>query len=162
MVNRQLHELGLKLHPRLAHRVQEDEDGGHTFNGQKFSFVSTGLLVPTKHHERLGRDDRGDSEMTVESIANDLRTGRGLENPLNLGYHVGDHGGNVWIDEGHHRLEAALRAGTPVLPVVSNRDKWGAPSNAAGLVVPQGLKPDRYGWSPGTYDPEELVRGARR
>lgn len=82
------------------------------------AMVPTHSLVKYMEYDRTGRHDRGDSEAKINSIAEDLRKGgpTAMREPLWLSY---DHESKWgYLSEGHHRLEAALRAGVSHVPLM--------------------------------------------
>lgn len=166
MINRQLHELGKAQHPAIAERLSEDDDGNVTFNGMKFAFAHSSRVNAFKTHNRLGEHPKGslgNSQRIVAGIRDDLRTGVGLNNPLVLGYNVPKSA--LWLDEGHHRLEAAHKEGllVPVVGHSSNAVPTYSQNESLGALkvnLPDEVKPDQYGWSPSTADPSRLMGGS--
>lgn len=77
--------------------------------------VRTERLIPLMEHQRLGRDAQPHSSERVNEIRGDIRSGKGINNPIMVAY---DHA-NKWgvVGEGHHRLEAAMREGVSHVPV---------------------------------------------
>jgi hypothetical protein len=77
--------------------------------------VRTERLIPLMEHQRLGRDAQPHSSERVNEIRSDIRSGKGINNPIMVAY---DHA-NKWgvVGEGHHRLEAAMKEGVSHVPV---------------------------------------------
>lgn len=146
-------ELLHRLHPEFAQSVDEN---GLWRGSYPVALVNAHDLDPFRVQDRLGADDRGDSRSTIEDIANQLRHGSGLRNPIVL-----EHGlntGTTYIDEGHHRVEAAKSAGGLLLPTVAQVTEYGSDrGHRVGRI--RSLQPDAYGWFPRVADPNVVMRG---
>jgi hypothetical protein len=81
--------------------------------------VKTERLIPLMEHRRLGADAQPSSFNTVAGIRGDIKSGKGINNPIMVAY---DHANN-WgvVGEGHHRLEAAIAEGVSHVPVTVYR-----------------------------------------
>jgi len=81
--------------------------------------VRTERLIPLMEHRRLGADAQPSSFKTVAGIRADIKSGKGINNPIMVAY---DHA-NKWgvVGEGHHRLEAAMAEGVSHVPVTVYR-----------------------------------------
>ena len=77
--------------------------------------VRTERLIPLMEHRRLRGDAQPHSHQRVAEIRGDIRSGKGINNPIMVAY---DHA-NKWgvVGEGHHRLEAAMAEGVSHVPV---------------------------------------------
>lgn len=77
--------------------------------------VRTERLIPLMEHRRLKQDAQPHSHERVKEIRSDIRSGKGINNPIMVAY---DHD-NKWgvVGEGHHRLEAAMAEGVSHVPV---------------------------------------------
>jgi len=81
--------------------------------------VRTERLIPLMEHRRLGADAQPSSAKTIAGIRGDIKSGKGINNPIMVAY---DHT-NKWgvVGEGHHRLEAAMAEGVSHVPVTVYR-----------------------------------------
>ena len=59
---------------------------------------------------------------TVRNIAQDLESGVGLYHPISVVYHHDSH--TATVDEGNHRLKAAMLAGHEYVPVEVHRQEY--------------------------------------
>ena len=77
--------------------------------------VRTERLIPLMEHRRLKQDAQPHSHQRVAEIRSDIRSGKGINNPIMVAY---DHA-NKWgvVGEGHHRLEAAMAEAVSHVPV---------------------------------------------
>jgi len=77
--------------------------------------VRTERLIPLMEHRRLRGDAQPHSHQRVAEIRSDIRSGKGINNPIMVAY---DHA-NKWgvVGEGHHRLEAAMAEAVSHVPV---------------------------------------------
>ena len=80
-------------------------------------------LIGLKDLQRTGIHAYPSSAKTINDIADELRAGGQIDNPLVIDYNHQDKWGH--IIEGHHRLEAALKAGVTHVPVSVVRNKYG-------------------------------------
>lgn len=132
----------MTLNPEQFHpNVVEYRSGGmgHREGDETRStvgFVPTRALEPYKEHAGIqnpnipGRDRR-----IIDSIREDLRSGVGIKEPIQLDY---DHK-NQWatIGEGNHRLAAAREEGISHVPVrvYGRAHKGGAKENLLGASL---------------------------
>ena len=81
--------------------------------------VRTERLIPLMEHRRLGADAQPSSSKVMAVIRGDIKSGKGINNPIMVAY---DHA-NKWgvVGEGHHRLEAAMAEGVSHVPVTVYR-----------------------------------------
>ena len=81
--------------------------------------VRTERLIPLMEHRRLGDDAQPSSSKVITGIRADIKSGKGINNPIMVAY---DHA-NKWgvVGEGHHRLEAAMAEGVSHVPVTVYR-----------------------------------------
>jgi len=81
--------------------------------------VSVHALRPLMEFDRLGEHAHSNSREVVNSIAADIKSGKGITNPIMVAY---DHK-NKWgyIGEGNHRMAAAIQAGATHVPVTVYR-----------------------------------------
>ena len=66
-------------------------------------------------YDRMGRHNTGSSQETVNNLANELKAGGVIKEPLMLEHSTKDQWG--YLGEGHHRLLAAEQAGHTHVPV---------------------------------------------
>lgn len=128
---------------RSAAEVKASPGGKYN---QYTAMVPTQSLVKYMEYDRQGKHafPNGHSERVINDIADDLRKGgsAAMREPLWLNY---DHSSRwAHLSEGHHRLEAALRAGVSHVPVmISGR---GASKDERFRLA---LQPEREGLKPG-------------
>ena len=81
--------------------------------------VPTNALRSLMEFDRAGRHADPSSKETIDNIASDIKSGKGITNPIMVAY---DHK-NKWgyIGEGNHRLAAAIQAGASHVPVTVYR-----------------------------------------
>jgi len=81
--------------------------------------VSVHSLKPLMEFDRAGKHEDSHSAQRIGEIAADIRSGKGITNPLMVAY---DHK-NKWgfIGEGNHRLAAAIQEGVSHVPVTVYR-----------------------------------------
>ena len=83
--------------------------------------VPVSRLIALREFDRTKSDQNwdGHSTHTIDSIAADIKSGKGITNPIMVAY---DHK-NKWgyIGEGNHRLAAAIKAGATHVPVTVYR-----------------------------------------
>jgi len=148
-------ELLHRLHPDFAQSV---DDKGLWRGAYPVALVGAHDLDPYRVQDRLGADDVGNSKSTIDDIADQLRNGSGLRNPIVLEHNL--RSGTTQIDEGHHRVEAAKSAGGILLPTVaqvSNSEYGGSRGHRVGRI--RSLQPNEHGWYPKTADPNLVMRG---
>lgn len=118
--------------------------------------VPTSTLAQYRHHEG---DVNPDSHETVEKIRGDLRSGRGLDNPVMLEY---DHrAGWAALGEGNHRLRAHELEGREEVPVRVVRSRLDT-TKEFGLGAPASHKPipgASEGYVPSDIHPSYLNLG---
>jgi hypothetical protein len=111
---------------------------------------------------KFGNDDY--SKKTIALIMEDLRSGKGLENPLVLEYNPYNH--TFVLGEGNHRLAAAIEAGIEEVPVAIIRTGSGTlnhkPAGFGQRMFPENTstgKPEKgaKGYFPGNPSPIELL-----
>jgi hypothetical protein len=119
-----------------------------------------------REYDRAGEHSHGPaSEETINKIANDIKSGGVIKEPLML-----EHSRHInwgYLGEGHHRLIAAERAGLTHVPVsvFSARDGGGAEDRKEQglgapltLMNPKQWDPDKTGHQM-PYQPKELHPG---
>jgi hypothetical protein len=81
--------------------------------------VSVHALKPLMEFDRAGSDADSHSAQRINEISEDIKSGKGITNPLMVAY---DHQ-NKWghIGEGNHRLAAAIQSGVTHVPVTVYR-----------------------------------------
>lgn len=85
--------------------------------------VHVSNLIGLKDLQRTGIHAYPSSAKTINDITNELRSGGQIRHPITIDYNHQDKWGH--IIEGHHRLEAALKAGVTHVPVSVVRNKSG-------------------------------------
>ena len=113
-------------------------------------------------HDRLGRHNTGDSQERVNDIANELRAGGVIKEPLMLEHSTKHQWG--YLGEGHHRLLAAEQAGHTHVPVFvySGASGYGpGERKKRGIGAPLTLTTDfaKLHNMIGEYQPEEIHPG---
>ena len=113
-----------QFHVPIPDYVQQKKAGGkgHLEGDPTESatgMVRTERLIPLMEHRRLGADAQPSSSKVVTEIRGDIKSGKGINNPIMVAY---DHA-NKWgvVGEGHHRLEAAMAEGVSHVPVTVYR-----------------------------------------
>jgi len=77
-------------------------------------------MVPTEHlktlreNDRAGRDALQDSRETINGIRADIRSGKGITEPVQIEY--SNKSNWAYLGEGHHRLQAAIEEGVSHVP----------------------------------------------
>lgn len=108
--------LGEQWHPNVVRRMSGGI--GHVEGDESRSvvaFLPTHVVARFREHN-AGDDWHGErSHRRVAEIENDIRSGVGIKEPLQIDYD--HHEGWGWLGEGNHRLRSAERAGAPVVPV---------------------------------------------
>lgn len=110
---------------------------------------------------KFGSDDY--SRRTIASIVEDLKSGKGLENPLVLEYNPYNH--TFVLGEGNHRLAAAIEAGIDEVPVSIVRTGSGTlnhkPAGFEQRMFPENRSgvPEKgaTGYFPGNPNPIEIL-----
>lgn len=116
-------------------------------------------------YDRLGRHNTGDSQARVRAIADELKAGGVIKEPLMLEHSTKHQWG--YLGEGHHRLLAAEQAGHTHVPVFvySGSSGYGpGERKKQGIGAPLTLDRTNLGnidpWPvPHDYQPEELHPG---
>ena len=150
-------------HPNLKH--YQSGGIGHRPEDPTRSVVG---LVPT-HVLAQYRDHEGDvnpdSREVVEGIRRDLRSGKGLENPVMLEY---DHKeGWAALGEGNHRLRAHELEGRSHVPTrvvrsrMDTRKEMGMGAPASHNPIPGIREIDRDTYLPSDIHPSYLNLGAQ-
>ena len=113
-----------QFHVPVPENVQIRKAGGKGhLEGDKSEsatgMVRTEKLIPLMEHRRLGADAQPSSSKVIAGIRGDIKSGKGINNPIMVAY---DHA-NKWgvVGEGHHRLEAAMAEGVTHVPVTVYR-----------------------------------------
>lgn len=131
--------------------------------------MSTTKMVPIAvarrymEYDRTGREAHTNSEQVINDLANHLRNGGVIEEPVYISHSLKHNWGH--IGEGHHRIEAAERAGLTHIPLtvfsreddssVSDNKRMfrGAPLHmdtdwhkASGMIdyLPPNIHPDHF------------------
>jgi hypothetical protein len=129
------------------------------------AMVPTQSLLKYREYDRTGIHGDTDSEARIQKITEELKNGGTIREPLHLAY---DHDTNWgYLGEGHHRLEAALRAGVTHVPLtisgrgpskldrikMSLRDGNKSPMPGASLHLDNRLVEARGGYYPSALHP---------
>jgi len=146
-------ELLHRLHPDFAQSV---DDNGLWRGAYPVALVGAQDFDPYRVQDRRGKDDRGDSRATIDDIADQLRNGSGLRSPIVLEHSL--RSGTTYIDEGHHRVEAAKSAGGILLPTVAQVTEYGSSRGHRVGKIPS-LQPNAHGWYPKVADPNLVMKG---
>lgn len=122
------------LGERYDDEQRQGEPAAEAGYGRYTALVPVSSLVKYREYERGGRDANSGSEKVINSIADDLRSGKKINEPLSMSY---DHetGWGV-IGEGNHRLEAAIRAGVSHVPVQIHRSSYASNAKRNGVGAP--------------------------
>jgi len=133
---------------------------GH-IEGSGSSSITKMLPVATlKKYVEYDRTD-SQSEKTINSIANELRGGGVIKEPLMLEHNVTDQHG--YLGEGHHRLLAAERAGhthVPAFVFSSKHNDKVTKYKRSGIGAPLTLmNPSQWDPNNDGYQPKELHPG---
>jgi len=115
-----------------------------------------------REYDRQGEHSTGDSEKRINEIAQELKSGGVIKEPLMLEHSTKHQWG--YLGEGHHRLAAAELAGHSHVPVFvySGASGWGpGERKKQGIGAPLTLERKHMGsidpWPvPENYQPEEL------
>jgi hypothetical protein len=113
-LNWETHALASSLEARNNDTVRKEP--GRKW-GKDVALVPVHQLKRYREFDRLGRDARSTSEEDIAAITADLRRGGvdAIREPVSLEY---NHEKNwAFLGEGHHRLEAAIRAGISHIPL---------------------------------------------
>lgn len=156
----QMLELGRKLHPKFFNDVDENNNWRGTY---PVSLLPASTLHKFRNYDRVqGPAATSDAEQRINPILDDFRAGEGLKNPIVLSHN--NRSNRTWVDEGHHRIEAARRHGSIILPTVAQvQDYGGSPDNRAGVLGGSAgrrvreVSHDPYGWFPKVTDPDKLI-----
>jgi hypothetical protein len=120
-------------HPNFK-EVVKSIDRGSDEGGSVTGLVSTNSLSNMPGNEIVDHDK-------VDSIANDLDNGRGLNNPIVVSYHPGRN--QAYVSEGNHRVKAAQMAGITHLPTMVMRANEGESPRENAKVMPHAQTPYR-------------------
>ena len=157
--------LGEQWHPN----VQSYRSGGigHLEGDESRSvvgFLPTRAVAQYRHHDGEWTGHQAEhprDRAIIDSIRHDLRSGHGLEEPLELDYH--HRAGWAALGEGNHRLRAAEEEGVPVVPVrVVGRSGFAARAKEKGIGAPAHLQGPLPGaehdpdYEPPTFHPSHL------
>ncbi len=102
--------------------VRHYRDGGMGGVGAEHSVVG---MVPTEYlrtlreYDRAGADPNPNSRKVIDGIRSDIRSGKGITEPLQVEYNNKRQWG--YLGEGNHRLQAAIEEGVSHVPVRVNR-----------------------------------------
>ena len=117
-------------------------------------------LLPFRDVNRRGEHAHPGSAETINSIAQDIKSGKGIENPIMIAY---DHDAKWgFIGEGHHRLEAAIQAGATHVPATIYRQRGDMSERrrqrrGSHLAMVTDFGSDRSaGWQDGKYVPSNI------
>lgn len=157
--------LGKQWHPNVDH--YQSGGMGHREGDESRSvvgFVPTHILARYREH---GGDWNGEhSDKTVASIRSDIRSGKGITNPLMLEYSPKHKW--AYLGEGNHRLHAAELEGSPVVPVRVVRSNVGPGSRKeSGVGAPLAHEPHTWtggvgeDYVPSDMHPSHLFRDRR-
>jgi len=120
-------------HPNFK-EVVKSIDRGSDEGGSVTGLVSTHSLSQMPGNEVVDHDK-------VDSIANDLDNGRGLNNPIVVSYHPGRN--QAYVTEGNHRVKAAQMAGITHLPTMVMRAHEDESPRENAKVMPHAETPYR-------------------
>jgi hypothetical protein len=127
--------------------------------------VPTQSLLKYREYDRTGIHGDTDSEARIQKLTEELKNGGTIREPLHLSY---DHDSNWgYLGEGHHRLEAAMRAGVTHVPLtisgrgpskldrikMSLREGNKSPMPGASLHLDNRLVEARGGYHPSALHP---------
>ena len=131
-------------------------------DGRKVGWVKTEALLPYREYDRRGAEAHEDSHERIDAIKDDIKPGGpGWTDPISLSYHHDSH--RALVDEGNHRLQAALEAGVSHVPVTVNRtsstDRRGRDPYRLALWGRSQVRtqPDKHDYVPGQMHPHEVM-----
>ena len=149
--------------PKVPESVSQVYSGGKGHideSGSATGMVPVSSLIKFKELDRKGAHGYSDSQERIDSIAADIKSGKGIKNPIMIAY---DHNAKWgYIGEGHHRLEAAIQAGASHIPVTVYRQHGGMSSRrkegrGSHLAMITDFGDDKSaGWSDGKYVPTNI------
>lgn len=150
-----------QFHPNVDHY----RDGGMGGVGEDRSVVGmvpTHVVAKYREHDgywgsrdgRYGQDEADYHHEVISGIANDIKAGKGITNPLTLEY---DHTRN-WasLGEGNHRLAAAEAAGVSHVPVRVVRSNLGHEQGNSTGAPAHLLNPDQWSRPGYAYVPTDM------
>ena len=147
----------------LKGKVKElsDEDLVKSLNPNMKDVSNVGLVETSFIKKYLEFDRRGvnaypeESAKTIAAVTDDLKSGKGFNNPLQLEYFVDENGKlGLLLTEGNHRILAAIDAGLDYVPVRMVR---GVNDNPKPTGIKSGIQPDRTGYTPGSASPSKVL-----
>jgi hypothetical protein len=147
----------------LKGKVKElsDEDLVKSLNPNMKDVSNVGLVETNFIKEYLEFNRRGadaypeESAKTIAAITEDLKAGKGLNNPLQLEYFVDENGKlGLLLTEGNHRILAAIDAGVDYVPVRMVR---GVNDNPKSTGIKSGIQPDKTGYTPASASPSRVL-----
>lgn len=131
-------------------------------DGRKVGWVKTEALLPYREYDRRGAEAHEDSHERIDAIKDDIKPGGpGWTDPISLSYHHDSH--RALVDEGNHRLQAALEAGVSHVPVTVNRtSSTGRRGRDPYRLALWGrsqvrTRADKYDYVPGQMHPHEVM-----
>lgn len=139
---------------------------GHLKGDKKRSITAMLPISEVKkyrEYDREGEHDTGHSAERIQEIANELKSGGAIKEPLMLEHSTKHQWG--YLGEGHHRLAAAELAGHSHVPVFvySGRSGWGpGERKKKGIGAPLTFNKEGRNLMGGTetvgedYQPEEM------
>lgn len=118
--------------------------------------VDTNFIRKFAEFDRAGAEAvPGYSAEAIAKIAEELKSGKGFDNPLILDYSVDAAGElSLRLVEGNHRVLAALEAGIDYIPV---RFVKGRAEDMFSAGVKSKVVPDKTGYLPGDMSPNEIL-----
>lgn len=147
----------------LKGKVKElsDEDLVKSLNPNMKDVSNVGLVETNFIKEYLEFDRRGadaypeESAKTIAGATDDLKAGKGFNNPLQLEYFVDENGKlGLLLTEGNHRILAAIDAGVDYVPVRMVR---GVNDNPKPAGIKSGIQPDKTGYTPASASPSRVL-----
>jgi len=138
----------LKKNPNISDSMKET-----------IGLVKTNFLQKFIEFDRTKVDAFPNSKETINSIAKDLKEGKGFKNPIVVEYWVDTKGQlSLNISEGNHRLQAALAANIEEIPVKIVRGYESADLiKRKNVGVESPIKPNEYNYLPGNLNPKDIL-----
>ena len=136
-----------KRHPNMRQMSDSRMGGVDNGVGSVIGLVRTSTLATmTGNPVHYGKNDY--DTRTVDSLVEDLKSGRGFNEPLGIEYHRDLH--KAYVGEGNHRLLAAQMAGHEYVPAMVLKSEY-APKFETDVRgrFPQRLKSEKklFPWS---------------